>query len=255
MKLLVWDWPTRIFHWLLAISMTLAFGLANWVEKETPLFYIHVVFGVLAGLLILWRLIWGVVGSKHAKWSELLFSPKATLGYFSEVLKGKGRYYVGHNPGGAAVALAILGGVGLTVISGLLISQAEFFEEAHEILPKIVMIFVVIHIVGVVIATVMHRESYTRAMFTGRKRAAEGDALSHASPIAALAMLVLVLGSWSYFIWGFDRDKALFTAPGTQWTFQVGEPEVEFDNGSERSDAESQGQGLPSEGDEGENDY
>lgn len=225
MKFLIWDLPTRLFHWLLAGSVVLAFGLAEFVEKETPLFYLHVVFGVLAGLLILWRVVWGLIGSDHARWSRLFFSPASTINYFKDVITGRGKYYAGHNPGGAITVLFIMVGVALSVLSGLLITQSEVFEELHEALPVMVMVLVAVHVVGVLLATKMHNEPYALAMITGKKRAQASEAIPHSSPFAAVIMLVLVLGAWFYFIAGFDRNNALFTAPGTQWSYQIGEAE------------------------------
>ena len=226
MKVLIWDLPTRLFHWLLAGSVIFAFGIAQFVEKETSLFYMHVVFGVLAGLLILWRIIWGFIGSKHARWSDLFFSPTAIVKYFTDVLKGRGVYFAGHNPGGSIVVLLILAGVALSVVSGILNAQSELFEEIHESLPILVMGLVVVHVIGVMLAMKMHNENYVLGMITGYKKAKSNEAISTSSPLAALVMLVLVLGPCAYFIDGFNRDTALFTAPGTQWTFQIGEPEA-----------------------------
>lgn len=238
MKFLIWDLPTRLFHWLLASSVVLAFGIAQFVEKETPLFYMHVVFGVLAGLLILWRLLWGFVGTKHARWKELFFSPTSTIKYFTDVLKGRGTYYAGHNPGGSFVVLLILGGVALAVVSGILNAQSELFEELHEIVPVLVMGLVVVHVVGVILAMKMHDENYVLAMVTGQKRAQTNEAIASSSPLAAIVMLLVVIGPWVYFINGFNRDTALFTAPGTQWSFQVGEAEA-----GDEGEAEQTGEG------------
>jgi cytochrome b len=241
MKFLIWDLPTRLFHWLFAGSVVMAFALAELAEKETPLFYMHVVFAVLAALLLIWRLLWGIIGSKHSKWSQLFFTPGSIVEYFKSVLSGRGIYHAGHNPGGATVVLGIMGLVALTIVSGLLITQSEFFEEVHESLPIVTMVLVAFHVVGVLLATRMNNENYALSMITGRRRATEPESISSAHPVAAVFMLALVLGGWFYFIKGFDRNKALFTAPGTSWTFQVGEPEDEGEGNENEGDAQSQG--------------
>lgn len=225
MKFLIWDLPTRLFHWLFAGSAVMAFIIAKVAEKETPIFYLHVVFGVLAGLLVLWRIIWGFIGSRHSRWKELFFSPASVINYFKEVSQGRGIYYAGHNPGGSLAILGLLALVFFTVLSGIFIAKAEVFEELHEVLPVILMIVSAIHIVGVLLATKMHKENYALSMITGRRKGTAADAISQSHGVAAAVMLVAVLGSWAYFIKGFDRNSALFTAPGTQWSFQVGEPE------------------------------
>lgn len=237
MKRLIWDLPTRAFHWLLAFSVLAAYGFAEFASKETPWFYLHVVFGVLAGLLILWRIIWGFVGSSHAKWRALLFSPKDILGYFSSIAQGKGVYHAGHNPGGALAIWGILGATALTVVSGFLIAQAEMFEELHEVFPNLLMILIIFHVAGVVFATIMNKENYAMSMVTGKKRAEPGEAIPSNSMGALVVMLLLIGGGWGYFIKGFDRQTAVFTAPGTQWSFQVGEPE---DEGAEHEKSEDE---------------
>jgi cytochrome b len=226
MKFLIWDLPTRFFHWLLVFSVFAAFGVAEWTEKDTSIFYLHVVFGVLAGLLIIWRLIWGFAGSRHSRWNELFFPLPNIVGYFKESLSGKSKYYAGHNPGGAIVVLGILLLIACTVLTGILSPQDEIFEDLHENLPIFLMVLVAIHIAGVLLATKVHKENYALAMVTGIKRGTKGDSIPHNSFVALIMMLILVLGSWMYFIKGFDRNTALFTAPGTQWTFQVGDPEA-----------------------------
>jgi len=246
MKHLIWDLPTRLFHWLFAFSVGGAFLLAKVTEKETPLFYLHVVLAVLAACLLIWRVVWGFIGSRHARFKSLLFSPQETISYFIEVFKGKGLYHAGHNPGGAIVVLKIMGATFLTIVSGVFIAQSEFFEEAHEILPVITMILVGIHIAGVLMATKMNGENYALSMMTGLKRASPEEALNHSHRGAALILLVVVLGPWLYFVKGFDRNTALFTAPGTQWTFQVGEPEYSEEQESEKDKA---GHGDEEEGD------
>jgi cytochrome b len=225
-KQLIWDLPTRFFHWLLVISVLGAFAFAELTEKETATFYIHVVFAVLAGLLIVWRIIWGFVGSKHIRWGELFFAPLTTVKYFKEVLSGSGSYHAGHNPGSANVILAMLVLIAASVGTGVFITQAEIFEELHESLPVVLMVFVGLHVLGVLLATKMNKENYLLGMITGYKRAKASDAIGSSHFFAAVIMLVLVLGPWFYFIKGFNRDTALFKAPGTQWTMQIGDAEA-----------------------------
>ncbi len=246
MKQLIWDLPTRFFHWLLAISVILAFGFAQLTEKESPQFYLHVVFGVLAGILVIWRAIWGFIGSENVRWKNLLVRPSLVIDYVKQVASGHGVYHAGHNPAGAIAALGLLLLVVLTVATGLLSPQAELFEELHESLPFALIGLAVVHVIGVIVATRMNKENYLLGMFSGKKRATETEAIAHAHPLAASVMLVLVLGVWGYFIKGFDLQKALFTAPGSQWSFQVGEPEAESeqDRSSEAGDSENKESGA-----------
>lgn len=226
MKQLIWDLPTRFFHWLLFSAVLGAFTLAELVDKDSPTFYFHVVLGVLAGLLVVWRIVWGFFGSKHARWGDLFFAPSAIAKYFKDVFYGKDSYYAGHNPGSAIVILGILSLVIATVFTGILNAQAEIFEELHEALPILLMVFVGFHVMGILLATKMNKVNYTLAMITGYKKANLDEAIKSSYFPAVLIMLVLVFGPWAYFVKGFDRNTGLFKAPGTQWTFQIGEPEA-----------------------------
>jgi cytochrome b len=226
MKQLIWDLPTRLFHWLLVISLFSAFGFAKVAEKETPAFYIHVVFAVLVMLLMVWRIFWGFAGSRNAQWRALVVSPQKALNYFKEVAAGRSSYYAGHNPGSSFVILIMMGLIGLILLSGVLVAQAEFLEEFHEIAPLILMGFVILHVGGVLKATKMNQQNYILAMFSGYKKAEAKDAIAKAHFLAAILMLIFIFGPWVYFIKGFDRNTAIFKAPGTQLSFQIGEPEV-----------------------------
>jgi hypothetical protein len=135
----------------------------------------------------------------------------------------------------------MLGLVFLTVLSGIFITQAEVFEELHEVLPVMAMILAGVHVAGVLLATKMHGENYMLSMINGQKKGVAADAIPGARPVAAVLMLVLVFGGWSYFIKGFNRDSAVFTAPGTQWTYQIGEAEEKGEKGAgERGERESE---------------
>ncbi len=227
MKQLIWDLPTRLFHWGLGGSILAAYALAQLADKETPLFYLHVVFAVLAGLLMVWRIFWGIFGSRHSKFSNLFFSPQEIISYFKEVVAGKGRYYAGHNPGGAIVILIMFALILIVLFSGVMTGINEAAEEVHEVVTNLLIIAVVFHVIGVLLATFMHKEKYILSMFNGKKTGSPEDGISKNHSFEAIIMLLLVGSGWLYFIKGFDRETAIFTAPGTQWSFQVGEPSGE----------------------------
>lgn len=230
MKRLIWDLPTRLFHWLFALSFLAAFAIAQFVEKDNNvLFNLHIVFGVFAGALLLWRLVWGFIGSQHALFRNFQLNPALVMNYFKKTLAGKGDYHAGHNPGGSVVIAGILILTAGAVISGFLQSfGGEIFEEIHEILPKLVLGLAVVHILGVVIATKMHRENYFLSMITGHRRSEPSEAIQSSRPFAAMIMLVLVFGVAGVFTWGFDRATGSLTLPFTGTQIQLGEePEAD----------------------------
>jgi cytochrome b len=194
----VWDRFVRIGHWLLAGAFIVAYLTEDdWMTT-------HVWAGYLAGAIVLLRIVWGFVGPEHARFRDFLFAPARALGYLTELLRGRARRYIGHSPAGAAMVFALLIGVAATTGSGLMVyaydkhagplagivasqyqglSKAErhrayeraedFWEEAHEVLANLTLFLVVLHVGGVVLASVAHRENLVRAMFTGRKRAGD----------------------------------------------------------------------------------
>lgn len=209
----VWDPFVRVFHWTLAA----AFVVAWLTEDDAEL--LHVWAGYTAGGLIVLRLVWGVVGPRHARFASFLYPPAAVLGYLRDLLAFRAKRYLGHSPAGGAMVLALILGIAATVWTGLelyaakenagplaalragaivaeepgtapaapviLVSRDEggeddhdrrgrgggVWEALHEGLANLMMILVLLHIAGVALASIVHRENLARSMITGLKRA------------------------------------------------------------------------------------
>jgi cytochrome b len=205
----VWDPLVRVFHWTLA----LAFVVAYFSGEGT--LALHVWAGYLVGGLVVLRVIWGLVGPRHARFADFVFGPFAVLGYLGDLLRFHAKHYLGHSPAGGALVLALLIGLAAVVGTGLQLyaieenagplaglttasgptparaipsdegeaTEAEaakaagaaegeaFWEELHEVLANLTLALAVLHIAGVVLASLVHRENLARAMITGRKRA------------------------------------------------------------------------------------
>ena len=167
-RILVWDIPTRVFHWTLALSFAGAYLTAE-TERYRDL---HLALGYLMLGLIGFRLIWGVVGSRYARFSSFTFRPSEIVAYLKSLLRRHPKHYLGHNPAGA-VAIFLLLGLGMvSAISGILLYLevgGEMFEDLHEGASNLMLAVVVIHIAGVVVSSLLHRENLVRAMVTGYK--------------------------------------------------------------------------------------
>lgn len=181
----VWDPLVRIFHWLLVV----AFFTAYFVEPEdSP---IHVLAGYTVLGLVLVRLVWGFVGSEHARFSDFVYRPSVVLRYLADTVRFRAKRYLGHSPGGGAMVIALLIALLATTVSGLMVYGAEehagplaswmagvseqgedTLEEVHETLANVTLALVLLHVIGVVVASLSHRENLVRSMFTGRKRQA-----------------------------------------------------------------------------------
>lgn len=198
-KVRVWDPLVRVFHW----SLVAAFAVA-WLSAE-ELSTVHEVSGyVVAGLVAL-RLVWGLVGSRYARFARFLKGPVATLSYIGEMARGKERRYLGHNPAGAAMIVALLVTLAGTAFSGWLLEQPDrvamlpdlpqivaparadddgdargfsgsggvesALADLHETLANLMLLLAALHVGGVVLASFRHHENLVRAMVTGDKRA------------------------------------------------------------------------------------
>ena len=171
-KIRVWDAPTRIFHW----SLALAFSVAMLTSESERWRDLHVMAGyTLAGLLA-FRLLWGVVGSRYSRFSEFWPRPKAIIDYVKSILAGQPQHFVGHNPLGAIAIFLLLGLGALTAFSGWLLYQefgghrlGEALEEMHEAFAYGMLTLVAIHLCGVAVSSLLHRENLVKAMLTGYK--------------------------------------------------------------------------------------
>lgn len=166
---LVWDWPLRLWHWTLAITVLIA-----WV---TPNIYdgAHRIAGYSVIGLLAFRFVWGFVGTRHARFRMLVIKLRAAPGFLRDLGRGRAGRYRGLNPAGAAMLVALLLTLALSTATGAMQVTVTFFgvwwvEDTHAWVSDAVMVLVVIHVAGVVGVSLLQRENLVRAMITGRKR-------------------------------------------------------------------------------------
>jgi len=173
----VWDPFVRVFHW----SLVASFAVAFLVGEERDLRTLHLWAGYSAAALVALRIVWGLLGTRYARFSQFVHGPRQVLGYAVEVAKGREARHIGHNPAGGAMVVALLVSMLGVSLTGHLMTTDQFWgseamEEAHELLANGMLVLVALHLAGVILESVRHRESLIKAMVTGRKRApAEGD--------------------------------------------------------------------------------
>jgi cytochrome b len=171
-RILVWDVPTRVFHWLLVLSFAVAY-LTSESERYRD---IHVVLGYTMLGLLGFRLLWGFIGTRYARFRAFLFNPREITAYLSSLLKGNPVHYAGHNPAGS-VSIWLLLVLGISSgVSGVLLFQdigGDALEELHEFTSNAMLAVVLIHIAGVVVSSLLHRENLVRSMITGFKQVPE----------------------------------------------------------------------------------
>jgi cytochrome b len=165
----VWDPFVRIFHWSLAGLFLLAYSTGDEIEN------VHIAAGyIIAGLLAL-RIVWGFVGPRHARFRDFVRSPCAVLAYMRDVALLRAPRYLGHNPAGGTMVVALIVTLLGTCLTGYMMTTGSFWgakwvEEVHEALANLTIGLVVVHVLGVLLASFEHRESLVKAMITGRKR-------------------------------------------------------------------------------------
>ncbi|GKY89919.1 cytochrome b/b6 domain-containing protein [Sinisalibacter aestuarii] len=197
-KVRVWDPLVRVFHWSLVAAFATAWLTADEVQP------LHEIAGYTVAGLIAFRLIWGFVGGRYARFAQFLKGPGATLAYLRDMAGRSEQRHLGHNPAGAAMILALLITLSGTAFTGWLIAEPDRvamlpdatwivpparadgdrdaheygardeidgpLKEVHETLANLMLLLAALHVGGVVLASVRHRENLARAMVTGHKR-------------------------------------------------------------------------------------
>jgi cytochrome b len=194
-RILVWDAPVRIFHWL----MVLCFFGAYVTSESERWRLLHVTLGYTMIGLVGFRILWGLVGSRYARFATFVRGPKAITRYFGAILRGKPEHHTGHNPAGALAIIALLGLALAVAASGWATYNelgGEWLEEAHEVVANLMMLLVGVHVLAVVLSSWLHRENLVGAMISGRKPGKPEEGIRSAWRSVAVIMLIAVLGFW-----------------------------------------------------------
>ena len=196
-KILVWDWPVRLGHWLMVGGFILA-----WLTSESETVrLLHVISGATVLAVATFRLPWGFIGSRYVRFVDFVRGPRAVKDYAAGLLKLEPAHHVGHNPAGGWAIVLLLGLGILTGLSGWANYNdigGGFLEELHEGLAVTMLTVVFIHVAGVLSGSLMHGENLVRAMLNGRKQGMPGEAIRSARPLAGALLLVwvAVAGWW-----------------------------------------------------------
>jgi cytochrome b len=196
-KPLIWDAPVRVFHWLTALCFAGAYVTA---ESEAWRL-VHVTLGYTMAGLVVFRLAWGFVGTRHARFADFLRGPSAVLRYARSLAAGRPEPHAGHNPAGAWAIVALLAlALGVAAFGWATYSDfgGETAEEVHEALANLMLGIVGLHVAAVLLSSWLHRENLVAAMISGRKPAPPGQGIRRARRGIALLLLAAVLGFWAW---------------------------------------------------------
>jgi len=198
-RILVWDTPTRAFHWLQVLSFSVVY-LTAFSER---LRNYHVALGyILLGLLV-FRLLWGFIGTRYARFSSFLFNPKEIFSYLLVLFKGKPAHYLGHNPAGS-VSVWLLLGLGLFIcITGVLALQddaSDLVVDLHGLGTNVMLGVIALHLIGVLVSSILHRENLVRSMFTGYKSAESDESIRRPYNWLGVLMVIAVVVFWFAYV-------------------------------------------------------
>jgi len=166
----VWSRYIRLFHWSLVLCVAVAWLSSGQIKQ------LHELAGYSAAVLIASRLLVGLAGSGYARFSQFVRGPRTVAGYLSDMRQGHERRYLGHNPAGGLMVMALLACVAGIALTGWMQTTDSFWgvawvEGTHKILGNGILVLVGLHIAGVLLASMRHGENLVRAMISGRKRA------------------------------------------------------------------------------------
>lgn len=239
--ILVYDLPVRIFHWLFSGFFLLSFVIAKVVDDESVIFSFHMLSGLLLGELVLWRILWGFVGSKHARFSGFSFTPRDLKDYFLGILLNSKKRWPGHNPASSWSAITMFClALGLA-FTGYLMSTGdkEAFEDSHELMANSFIVIAVLHVAGVILHTIRYHDTIALSMIDGKKELAESkDSISSSKSFAAILLIALVTSSGIYLFKNFNFQSKVLTVFGQ--ALQLGESEQEENSNHEKETQERQ---------------
>ncbi|MCW5755329.1 MAG: cytochrome b/b6 domain-containing protein [Phycisphaeraceae bacterium] len=227
-RVLIWDLPTRIFHWLLSAGFLAAAGIALVLGDDHQIFPYHAIIGLTLAFMVCLRVVWGIVGTRYARFSTFAYRPGSVIVYMKHTLLGGGKRYMGHNPGSAVAIYLLLAHVLAMAITGVMLGQGiEQVKELHELLAWVMLAVVFVHILGVAVHTIRHRENLTASMIHGKKLGESSDAIASAKPIVAIFFLLLV-GAWvGVLVRNYNPATQVTTLPFIGTALQLGENDVD----------------------------
>lgn len=244
-QILVYDLPTRLFHWLFAGFFITAFAIANLVDDESARFSLHMLAGLGMVFVVALRLVWSFVGTRHARLTDLALNPAQLLGYFKGMFSAGGKRWLGHNPASSWAAVAMVGlalGLGTTGYLMATGGENDALKEVHELMANAFLVVVLLHLGGVLVHVLRHRDHLQTAMVTGKKpTVATDEPAVRTRPLAGLAFLALTGLFMTYTLQHYDAQARTLDLFGS--SLQLGE--------NEGDEGESGGtDGVEREGDE-----
>ncbi len=210
--ILVWDLPTRAFHWLLVLAVT-----GSYVTGKGELsLVVHAICGYTILGLVAFRLLWGFAGTRYARFASFRYGPRRAREYLESLLAGRPQHFLGHNPAGSWAIYALLALAAASGMTGWLSLHeygGEFMEDVHEGATNALLAVVLLHVIGAIASSLAHGENLVRAMVDGRKRGRPEEGLRGSVWIVGVLLLAGVAAFWGAALRG---DLPAITQPALE---------------------------------------
>lgn len=194
-RILVWDLPTRVFHWSFALSFAGAYLTAESERYRD----IHLALGYVFAALLVFRLLWGFIGTRYARFSSFSFSFSTLKYYLQSLTKQQATHYLGHNPAGAIAIFLLIASGFVISFTGIALDQEwlenweDLFAETHELAANFMLAVVFVHILGVIVSSYLHHENLARSMVTGYKKGAAQAAIAKPYFWLGISLLLAII--------------------------------------------------------------
>ncbi len=253
---LVYDLPIRLFHWMFAGLFIMAFIITKTINDESPVFSYHMLAGFLMGFIVLLRIFWGFIGTKHSRFNSLALHPKDLLSYMLGILSGDKRKWAGHNPASswsAIIMIALALGLGIT---GFFMSRGykESLEDVHELLANGFLVIALMHVAGLVLHMIRHKDGLAFSMINGTKSDVHAEeTISSSRPVVGLLFVGLAATFALHLAKNYNSQNRTLNFFGT--TLELGENEgKENENESSENKTEQNESHESHENDDDDND-
>ena len=206
---LIYDVPTRVFHWLFSLLFLVSVLIAKNVDDESVIFSYHMLGGFILLLLVILRIIWGFIGSKYARFSHFRLKPSDLVKYFKSYFSIQRPRWIGHNPASSWAAILMMGlALGLSVTGYLMVSgEKETYEDIHELLANIFIVTAIAHVAGVTIESLRTKSMMGFSMIHGKKiEISKEEEIIHTYKAAGVSLFVVILG-FSYYLYKSFNPK------------------------------------------------
>lgn len=222
---LVYDVPVRVFHWIFAGLFIVAFLIAKTVDDETATYSYHMLAGLLLAFTVLLRIGWGFFGGLNSRFSNFALNPKDLVAYLKGVVAGDKQKWGGHNPASSwATLIMLMLPLGLATTGLLMATGTEDIEDVHELFANAFLIVVLLHVVGVVLHGLRHKDAIALSMVDGRKSGVPSASMISNTHSGVAITFVLAVAVFAIYLSkhydGSSRTLDLFGA-----TLQLGESE------------------------------